>query len=305
MKRFHRVAVLMGGISAEREVSLKSGERCAKALRERGYEVIEVDVTPQLAQDLSAIKPEACLNALHGRFGEDGCVQGLLEVMQIPYTHSGVLASALAMDKAQSRFIFEAAGIPIAKGGVIHPDRLREEMPFNVPFVLKPLNEGSSVGVQIVKDPTTFSFEDLCPSLKASSRILVEEFIAGRELTVSVKEGKALAVTEITSHHQFYDYEAKYQEGGSLHILPAQLSEDITEKVMDYATKAHKILGCRGVSRVDFRYNPDDSDRLVILEVNTQPGMTFTSLVPEQALYCGVSYSELVEWIMEDASCQR
>lgn len=296
-----RVAVLMGGLSAEREVSLSSGRECAKALRVAGYEVIEVDCGPDLPVRLTEIKPDVCFNALHGRWGEDGCVQGLLEWLRIPYTHSGVLASSLAMDKARTKEVYAAAGLPVVQSVLATRDEVEAGHVLPPPYVVKPNNEGSSVGVYIVHPGSN------APRLAATmpARVMVETYAPGREMTCTVMGDRALCVTDIITSG-WYDYEAKYTAGGSRHVLPAEIPAEITAACMDYALRAHRALGCRGVSRTDFRW---DEARglagLILLETNTQPGMTPTSLAPEQAAYCGVSFPELCRWMVEDASCNR
>jgi D-alanine-D-alanine ligase len=278
-----RIAVLLGGRSAEREVSLVSGRACAEALRVEGFEVVEIDAKDDVARDLAQTAPDAVFNALHGRWGEDGCVQGLLEMLRLPYTHSGVLASALAMHKERAKDVFRAAGLPLAASIVVDRRQASARHAMEPPYVVKPVNEGSSVGV-----------------------FMVEEFVPGRELTVAVMGEHALGVTEIVPRTAFYDFEAKYAPGGSDHVLPARISEQVAHDAMDIAVRAHKALGCRGVSRADFRF--DDAanrHRLILLEVNTQPGMTPTSLVPEQARHVGMDFCGLVRWIVEDASCDR
>jgi D-alanine-D-alanine ligase len=303
-----KIAVLLGGRSSEREISLVSGRGCAGALREEGYEVVEIDPSASdLAAQLNAAKPDVVFNALHGRFGEDGCVQGLLELMRLPYTHSGVLASALAMHKQRAKDVYAAAGLPVAKSIVVDRKAAAKEHLMEPPYVVKPVNEGSSVGVFIIRKgdnrpPAALGSEEW----NLTDLMMVEEFIPGRELTVSVLGNQALAVTEITTSLEFYDYEAKYAAGGSKHTLPAPIPDFVTQEVMQLSERAHAALGCRGVSRTDFRY--DDSEgkhRLVVLETNTQPGMTPTSLVPEQAALKGLSYRALCRWIVEDASCDR
>jgi D-alanine-D-alanine ligase len=294
-----RVVVLMGGWSAEREVSLVSGRACAEALTQQGYEVRTVD----LGRDVSALvaaltpPPDVVFNALHGRFGEDGCVQGMLNLMAIPYTHSGLLASALAMDKAAAKVMFAAAGLPVAEHEVVRRGSLCEREPMARPFVVKPVNEGSSVGVRLVfVDDNRPAFAD--GDGDPDDLVMVERFIPGRELTVAVMGDRALAVTEIATHRGFYDYDAKYAPGGSRHLIPAPLPPEIAEEVCELAVRAHRALGCRGVSRADFRF---DGERLFILEVNTQPGMTATSLVPEQAAFVGIPFGDLVAWMVEKA----
>jgi len=294
-----RVAVLMGGWSAEREVSLVSGAACAGALAERGYEVRAIDLGRDIGALLAAFTPapDAVFNALHGRFGEDGCVQGLLNLLCIPYTHSGLLASALAMDKPMAKAIFAAAGIPVVEHVVVRRASLAEREPMARPFVVKPINEGSSVGIRLVfagDNRPAFATGDGDPN----AMVMVERFVPGRELTVAVMGDRALAVTEISTQRGFYDYDAKYAPGGSQHLIPAPVPADISDAAKDLAVRAHVALGCRGVSRADFRY---DGERLFILEVNTQPGMTPTSLVPEQAAHAGIPFSELVAWMVENA----
>lgn len=301
MNKYSHVCVLKGGWSSEREVSLVSGAAIATGLREAGYEVTEVDVDRNIYNVLETLKPEAVFNGLHGTWGEDGCVQGLLEIMNIPYTHSGVKASALAMDKVLSKKLYQTVGIPCAKDMIVNRDALFEQDPMERPFVVKPYNDGSSVGVVIVEDGDEFSKDQDGPWQDAD-QLMVEKYIPGRELTVSVMGDKALCVTELRPKHGFYDYKAKYQDGMTDHILPAVLQDNQTERLMQMAIDAHNILGCKGVSRSDFRMDCDD---IYILETNTQPGMTPLSLVPEQAKHMGISFSELVHWMMEDASCGR
>ncbi|HWA29702.1 MAG TPA: D-alanine--D-alanine ligase [Rhizomicrobium sp.] len=305
---FKKVAVLFGGLSAEREVSLSSGAGCAKALREEGFDVVEIDPkTSDLAAQLNLHKPDCVFNALHGRWGEDGCVQGLLELLRIPYTHSGVLASALAMHKQRTKDIYAAAGLPIVKSIVVDRREAAAQHLMEPPYVVKPVNEGSSVGVFIIRKGDNRPPEALgSDTWNLSSAMMVEEYVPGRELTVAVMGGKALGVTEITTGLEFYDYEAKYSDGGSRHILPAKIPDAVTKEAMRLAEAAHEALGCRGVSRTDLRFDDTGSKpRLVLLETNTQPGMTPTSLVPEQAAYAGYTYSKLCRWIVEDASCDR
>lgn len=307
-RRFDHVAVLMGGWSAEREVSLVSGAGCAAALREAGYRVTEIDVGRDVAARLADVQPDACFNALHGRWGEDGCMQGLLEVMGIPYTHSGVLASALAMDKARARDAFAACGLTVAEGLVATAREAAAAHLMAAPYVVKPVNEGSSVGVHIVRDGANRPPQEILGD-DPDRDVLVEAFVPGRELTVSVMDGRALAVTDILPATEFYDYKAKYAAGGSRHVVPAEIPEDVYAAALSVSEQAHRALGCRGVSRADFRWNEggtgDPAQDLVLLEVNTQPGMTPTSLVPEQAAHAGLSYRDLVVWMMEDASCPR
>jgi len=305
---YKRVAVLLGGLSAEREVSLSSGAGCAKALRGEGFDVVEIDPKDgDLSPMLRDAKPDAVFNALHGRWGEDGCVQGLLELLRIPYSHSGVMASAVAMHKQRTKDIYRAAGLPVVNSIVVDRREAAAQHLMEPPYVVKPVNEGSSVGVFIIRKGDNRPPEALgSETWNLSSAMMVEEFVPGRELTVAVMNNKALAVTEITTALEFYDFEAKYSEGGSLHTLPAKIPEKVAREAMEYAERAHAALGCRGVSRTDFRY--DDTagkHRLVLLETNTQPGMTPTSLVPEQAAHAGFSYGALCRWIVEDASCDR
>lgn len=300
------VAVLMGGVSAEREVSLVSGEACARALEERGYRVSRVDAAADLALQLAELRPDRVFNALHGRMGEDGRVQGLLDVMGLPYTHSGVLASAIAMDKPMAKLIFRGMGLRCAEGVEAKLGTLSDGLPLQAPVVVKPAAEGSSVGVTILlEDDPRLLFErnDYDPS----ARVLVERYVPGRELTCAVMGDRPLAVTEIKPAQGFYDYRAKYTDGCAVHDVPAQLPEPVYDRVMEWALKAHRALGCRGVSRADFRFNPDegDSEGLYILEVNTQPGMTPLSLVPEQAAHCGIPFGELVDWLVKEAKCDR
>lgn len=297
-----RIAVLKGGLSVEREVSLVSGRECAAALRDEGYEVVEIDAGESLAADLLVAKPDVVFNALHGRWGEDGCVQGLLEWLRIPYTHSGILASALAMDKQKSKGVYGHAGLPVAESFLADRDAVRRAHPMPPPYVVKPNNEGSSVGVYLVHKDANGPprLEDTMPAT-----VMVEKFLPGRELTASVLGDKALAVTDIVTDG-WYDYHAKYDPGGSRHIVPADVPADISAACLDYALRAHNALGCRGLSRSDFRWDEDKGlAGLFILETNTQPGMTPTSLAPEQAAHCGISFGALVRWLVEDASCCR
>lgn len=297
-----RVAVLMGGPSAEREVSLSTGRGCAGALRAAGYEVIEVDAGPDLALRLADIKPDVVFNALHGRWGEDGCVQGMLEWMRIPYTHSGVQASAVAMDKESCKTVYRRAGLPVAASEVVSREDASSRHVLPPPYVVKPYNEGSSVGVYIVPEGAN-SPAQLSASMPA--QVMVEAFIPGRELTCAVLGDRALAVTDIVTQG-WYDYDAKYSDGGSRHVIPADLPAEIYDACMDYALRAHNALGCRGLSRTDFRWDETKGlAGLILLETNTQPGMTPTSLAPEQAAYCGIDFPALCSWLIEDASCDR
>jgi len=287
------VAVLKGGWSAEREVSLNSGAACAKALRELGYKVTEIDVKPDIAEVLAKLKPDVAFNALHGTFGEDGCMQGVLEMLKIPYTHSGVLASALAMDKPMAKKIFAAAGLLCPKGKTLTREELLKGEPMKRPYVVKPANEGSSVGVHIMQEG------DNRPLIVDDGDYwLVEEYIAGREITVAVLNDKPLGVTEIRPKSGFYDYTNKYTDGKTEHLCPAPLAKDRYEEVMQLALKAHQALGCRGLSRADFRY---DEKQFYLLEVNTQPGMTALSLSPEIAASVGISFNQLVKSLVDNA----
>ena len=307
MSAFHRVAVLLGGLSPEREVSLVSGRACANALREEGFDVTEIDAGHDLAVRLADAKPDAVFNALHGRWGEDGCVQGLLELLEIPYTHSGVLASALAMHKERAKAAVRAAGLPLAESIVVDRRKAGEAHQMKPPYVLKPVNQGSSVGVYIVREGDNRPPEELrSTNWNLGDTIMIEDYVPGRELTVAVMGDSALAVTEIVPKMEFYDYDAKYAPGGSEHVIPAKVSNAVRDEAMSLAERAHAALGCRGVSRTDFRYDDTKgANRLIVLEVNTQPGMTPTSLVPEQAAFKGMSFRTLVRWILEDASCDR
>jgi len=307
MTRFNRVAVLLGGCSAEREVSLSSGAGCAKALRDEGFDAIEIDPGENPATQLLEAKVDCVFNALHGRFGEDGCIQGLLEWLRIPYTHSGVLASSLAMHKERTKDVYRAAGIPVVKSIVANRHDAGREHLMEPPYVIKPVNEGSSVGVYIIRKGDNRPPSELTrPEWNLSDAVMVEEYVPGRELTVAVMGDRALGVTEITTTLEFYDYEAKYAAGGSRHILPAQIPDSVAKEAMRLSVLAHEALGCRGVTRTDFRYDDTSvANRLIALETNTQPGMTPTSLVPEQAAHTGMSYAKLCRWIAEDASCDR
>lgn len=300
------VAVLMGGWSVEREVSLSSGAACARALEGVGYRVTRVEVGRDVAEVLARLKPDAVFNALHGRYGEDGTIQGLLEILGIPYTHSGVLASSLAIRKDKAKMVVAAAGVPVAHGISVSRFEAAKRHPLPPPYVIKPIDEGSSVGVVIVKKGREHPPQEIArPDWPCGETMLAETFIAGRELTCAVMDGKSLGVTEIrAATGEFYDYDAKYAIGGSIHICPAQILPNIYQRIEECALTAHQAIGCRGVSRSDFRYD-DESDTLVWLEVNTQPGMTETSLVPELAAHAGMNFGELVRWIVEDASLNR
>ncbi|WP_298283918.1 D-alanine--D-alanine ligase [Acidocella sp.] len=297
------VAVLMGGMSSERQVSMRSGAGVAAALREKGYRVTEVVVGEDLTALIAALtpKPDAVFNALHGPFGEDGTIQGVLDYLGIPYTHSGVRASAMAMDKAAAKAVFAAAGLPIAPHRVIEIEELAEDDPLPPPYVVKPLNEGSSVGVFIVREGGNSRAEIVAAWHYGPA--MVEQYIPGRELTVGVLEDFALTVTEILSAEAFYDYTAKYAAGGSRHVVPAQIPDEVADEAKNIAVAAHRALGCRGASRADLRFD-DETGRLILLEVNTQPGMTATSLLPEQAAYTGMDYPSLCAWMVERAACR-
>ena len=295
------VALLLGGLSSERDVSLVSGRECGDALERLGAKVTRVDAGRDLAQVLAKLKPDVCFNALHGEWGEDGCVQGVLETLNLPYTHSGVLASALAMDKAKSKAVLAAAGVTVPGGGLFNRFEAAAEHVMPPPYVVKPNAEGSSVGVFIVLDGANRPPQEIiAPEWTFGEEVMIEPYIRGKELAVAVMDGKALTVTDIVPKSGFYDYEAKYGDGGSEHILPARIPLKTLEKAMELAERAHAALGCRGVTRSDLRYD-DINDILVLLEVNTQPGMTPTSLVPEQAALKGVDFDNLVLWITEDA----
>lgn len=303
------VAVLMGGLSSEREVSLSSGRGCADALEGQVAKVTRVDAGRDLAQVLTALKPDVVFNALHGKWGEDGCVQGILETLKIPYTHSGVLASALAMDKDKSKAVLSAAGVIVPGGGLFDRHEVASRHVIDPPYVVKPNAEGSSVGVFVVREGANRPVVEVgADDWAYGDLVMVEPFIAGKELAVTVlgeaSGPRALTVTDITPTKGFYDYEAKYAEGGSKHVLPAELPAHVFEAALRQSELAHTAMGCRGVSRSDFRYD-DVNDVLVLLEVNTQPGMTPTSLSPEQAAYVGMAYRDLVRWMVEDASCPR
>lgn len=300
MSEFKRVAVLMGGRSTEREVSLVSGGECVEALRSEGFDAFSIDAGADLTQQLHACAPDAAFNALHGRWGEDGCVQGILEWLEIPYTHSGVRASALAMDKEATKRLYRSAGLPTPAGRVIAAGDLQGSHPMPPPYVVKPVNEGSSVGVHIV-----FPGMDAMIDRPVSDSLLIEEYVPGRELTVTILDGKPLAVTDIRTR-QWYDYHSKYVPGASEHILPADLPTIVSDACKDHAASAHQLLGCRGLTRTDFRWDEERGlEGLNLLETNTQPGMTPVSLSPEQARYVGMSFGALCRALIEDASCNR
>ena len=297
-----KVVVLMGGISFEREVSLSSGRECAAALRSEGYDVTKLDAGPDVALRLSELRPDVVFNALHGRWGEDGCVQGILEWLKIPYTHSGVLASALAMDKQKSKAAYRAAGLPVVDSLLADRREISKSHLLEPPYVVKPNNEGSSCGIYFVHEFANgpAQLHDDLPD-----QMMVEQYVKGRELTTTVMGDQALAVTEIVTDG-WYDYDAKYKEGGSYHVVPANIPDGITEACLEYARRAHRVLGCRGVSRTDFRWDDTKGlSGLYLLETNTQPGMTPTSLSPEQAAKQGISFGAFCRWMVEDASCLR
>lgn len=301
------VAMLMGGWSAEREVSLSSGRECANALEGEGFKVTRVDVGHDLAAQLVEIKPDVCFNALHGRWGEDGCVQGLLEVLEIPYTHSGVLASAIAMDKERTKKIVSALGVPVAKGVLVTPDVALADHVMPPPYVAKPIAEGSSVGVVIVKLGANRPPEAIRKvPVSRDGEIMVEKFVAGRELTCAVIGDRVTEIIDIVAadHLEFYDYEAKYAPGGSKHILPARVPDKVRDAIKAHTLVAHQGLGCKGVSRSDFRWD-EATGELAFLELNTQPGMTPTSLVPELGQHMGLTFGQLVAWLVKDASIAR
>ena len=300
------VAVLMGGWSSEREVSLVTGQAVCAALEEVGYRVTPIDVGPDIFDVLAELEPDAAFNALHGRFGEDGCIQGMLEVLKIPYTHSGVLASALAMDKPRARQMFASVSIPYPEGRVVHRDEILEGKVFEPPYVLKPTNEGSSVGVRLV-----FEGDNMSPLDEANwaygEYVLMERYIPGREIQVAVMDDKALGAIEVRPKKRFYDYEAKYSDGWADHVMPADIPEADYQESLRLALLAHQTLGCRGVTRSDLRYDDtlNGDAHFYMLEVNTQPGMTPLSLVPEIAAHVGISFAELTDSLVQDAGCQR
>lgn len=308
MKKKH-VAVLLGGFSSERPVSLSSGKACADTLEAEGYQVTRVDVGRDVSSVLAELKPDVVFNALHGPYGEDGTIQGVLEFLGIPYTHSGVLASALAMNKEQAKKVAKTVGIPVAESRVIDRFTIKSEHPMRPPYVVKPVNEGSSFGVVIVKEDQSHPPQLISsPEWNYGEEVMVERYIHGRELTCAVMGNVALGVCEIIpTGHSFYDYDSKYVPGGSKHEVPAKISLNIYQKIQTLALKAHQAIGCRGVSRSDFRYDDRHSENgeVVWLEINTQPGMTPTSLVPEIAAQAGHSFGELLSWMVEDASCRR
>ncbi len=303
------VAVLLGGFSSERPVSLSSGKACADALEAEGYRVTRVDVERDVSARLADLKPDVVFNALHGPFGEDGTIQGVLEYLQIPYTHSGVMASALAMDKARAKTAAASAGIPVAASLVLNRFDIAGEHPMPAPYVVKPVREGSSFGVVIVKEEQAHPPQIIASSeWRYGDEVMVERYIHGRELTCGVMGDTALGVTEIVPQgHSFYDYDSKYAAGGSKHVIPAEISPNLYQKIQLLALRAHQAIGCRGVSRSDFRFDDRFSEEgeLIWLEINTQPGMTPTSLLPEMAAHAGYSFGEFLRWMVEDLSCSR
>lgn len=308
-RTFEHVAVLMGGLSAERSVSLRSGAAVADALEGEGYRVTRIDVDRDIAARLAAVRPDVCFNALHGRFGEDGCIQGILEMMAIPYTHSGVLASALAMHKENAKAIMRLAGVPVAEAKLLTRSDAAAAHALPPPYVVKPVDEGSSVGVLIIRPGNNDWSRAILEGGAPEQVVMVERFIPGRELTCAVIGDFATDVIEIVPQKglAFYDFEAKYAPGGSTHELPADILPNVYQLIRKYTLAAHASLGCRGVSRADFRFDDTDggTGELICLEVNTQPGMTGTSLVPELAAHAGWSFGKLARWIVEDASCSR
>ena len=304
MAPISKVAVLYGGGSLERSVSLVSGHEVAKALSKQGYEVFKIDTKGNFLEQLINFSPDVAFNALHGKWGEDGTIQGFLEVLRIPYTHSGILASSIAMNKHLAKTVFKGRGLPVADHLVLKKGFVVEDITFTYPYVLKPVSGGSSLDVYILKNKNDWSRIKIDKN-EMPTEFLIEPFIPGRELTVTVMGDRALSVTDIVSD-TWYDYDAKYELGGSRHILPAKIPNEITQLCLSYALKSHTSLGCRGVSRIDFRWNEMlGAEGLFVLELNTQPGMTPTSLVPEQAKYCGTSFENLCKWLIEDASCDR
>jgi len=312
-KKYHTVAVLLGGTSQERDVSLVSGQGAYKALLNQGYDAYMLDTgNPDWVSQLIQKRPDAALNMLHGRFGEDGITQGVLESLNIPYSHSGVMASAIAMDKVHTKTILEKHDLPVPPGFFAKPCDIYAMMQekiagqvLNFPVVVKPVNEGSSFGIIVAHDLDSLKLENFPQDMQHYEYLMVEKFIAGREMTVSVFQDKPMAVTEIIMPDDFYDYKAKYNKGGSRHVIPANIPLPYYDLMMEYARQAHKIIGCKGISRTDFRYEVGDSPAIYILEINTQPGMTPTSLLPEQAEFCNISYDQLVARMVEDASCSR
>ena len=305
-----RVAVLKGGMSSEREVSLVTGVACAKALRNCNYDVVEIDVTHALWEQLKEANPDVIFNALHGDLGEDGRVQGVLDMFGKPYTHSGVMASALAMDKHRAKHVLKSVGITVAEGGLFDRLAVAKAHPIAVPYVVKPNGQGSSKSVYIIHGDDHKQRDEILSDVDMGDRVVVETYIPGRELTVAVKDGEAICVTEIIPKG-WYDFEEKYGQNAAEHVCPAELPDYVTALCLDWAVKAHNALGCRGISRADFRFNDENCttdnvvNKIVMLEVNTQPGMTPTSLVPEQAAYVGIAFDQLCRWMVEDASWPR
>ncbi len=301
MKKINKIAIVYGGFSEEREVSLNSGKNCEKALQDLGYSTKLIDLTRDIEAFISTInsyQPDVVFNALHGKFGEDGAIQGLLNLLKLPYTHSGVLASSLAMDKERAKVIFSCAGIPVARAFYGSINELKNlDLPVGK-WVLKPVCEGSSVGIKLIS-----STAEINPDEWSFGKAMLEEFIEGREITVGIMDNKVLGMLEITTNNRFYDYEAKYSTGGSAHIKVENIPENIKKNLENYALKAHQALGCNGISRADFRYNPD-TKQIAILEVNTQPGMTVTSLIPDIAKLSGLSYQNIVKYMVESAICE-
>ena len=310
-----KIAILMGGLSAEREVSIMSGEAVATALDAEGFNVVKIDAGKDLWVQLTRANPDIIFNCLHGVWGEDGRVQGVLDLFGKPYTHSGVLSSALAMDKHRAKIVLKAAGIRVPSGKLVDRQLAAQKHVLPRPYVIKPNCEGSSVGVYIIPKTATRPPLDIAMNEKMGTQVLAEKFAPGRELTVSVMNGKALCVTEIIAHTDFYDYEAKYADGGSSHVVPAKIPKQVAQICMDWAEKAHIALGCRGLTRSDFRYDDkktakkatkkDIVNKIVMLELNTQPGMTPRSLAPEQAEATGMNFRQLCRWIVEDATWPR
>ena len=310
MTKKQKIAVLKGGFSPEREVSLVSGQAVAKALRRLGHEAVEIDVTRQLWQQLEDVRPDLVFNALHGVWGEDGRVQGVLDMFGLPYTHSGVMASALAMDKNRAKAVLQSGGIRVPEGELVTLSDLVKPLPLPVPYVVKPNAQGSSVGVYLITEPDQKLPNDICSNVDMGEHVLVEKFIPGRELTVSVIGGQALCVTEIIAAQGFYDYKCKYNEGQARHVLPADIPHALSNLCLQWAVRAHQLLGCEGVSRVDYRFDDTGlgalenvnqkvlNQRLFVLEVNTQPGMTPLSLLPEQALHLGMDFDALCAGII-------
>lgn len=304
IKKYKHVALVTGGLSAEREVSLSSGNAVHKALTELGYKTTVIDMGRDIAIKLSEIKPDVVFNTLHGTYGEDGCLQGLLEIMAIPYTHSGVMASAIAMDKQQAKHIFTSVGICCAEGFEANREEILAgeiETRITAPYVVKPVAEGSSIGVNIVFPGRNKRLQE--EDLGRTKRFLVEKFIPGKELSVATKDEGSIGVIELRPIGGFYDYTNKYTDGKTVHIMPAEVPDNILKEAKEVAHLAHKTLGCRGISRSDFRYDEKGDGKLYMLELNTHPGFTPLSLVPEIAAYCGISFNQLVEYLLGRAKC--